>query len=434
MRDLGFSFAARMGTMVLSIANQSALAWFLGSAERGAFAVASIYANMLGVIFIFGIDQAGQYYVASGKLPRAEGTRATLATGVMLSVLAVVTGGLLLGMDIEYFSKAPPEAFLIALALVPFLILNVCTSMIMMAFRLFRDLAIVSIGAAVIQVLSIGLFVVALGMGVDGALWCSVVSGFVQLVWSVRILYRCGALESVRVRWADFYALLSYGARTYVGSITVTVNVQVGTVLMAFYAGQEEIGFFAVAVDLMTRVILLPDLVAQVVQPRVASDARGRPELVARTARMVWLISSGVVLAILFTSWWTIPLLFSPEFNPIIPLLWILGPGVMARCAAKALVPFLNGTNRPGVFSIAALLGIIVNVVLIQVLFPASRLAGASWALSISFLLSSLVLVLAFRKYSGLTLAQTWMPRRADYEQLINGVKGWRARFKSRAQ
>ncbi|MHC5172664.1 MAG: hypothetical protein ACYSPJ_02710 [Planctomycetota bacterium] len=65
--------------------------------------------------------------------------------------------------------------------------------------------------------------------------------------------------------------MFHYGLRYYVGKISNQVNFQLGTLILAFFATQEQIGIFAVASQVTARAMLVPDALATVLMPRVGT-------------------------------------------------------------------------------------------------------------------------------------------------------------------
>jgi O-antigen/teichoic acid export membrane protein len=58
--------------------------------------------------------------------------------------------------------------------------------------------------------------------------------------------------------------------------------------------------------------------------------------------------------------------------------MWILAHGVFVRSISKLTISYFNGTNHPGVSSIAVVSGVITNLVLLAVLLPLMGLSGAA--------------------------------------------------------
>jgi O-antigen/teichoic acid export membrane protein len=86
-------------------------------------------------------------------------------------------------------------------------------------------------------------------------------------------------------------------------------------------------------------------------------------------------------------------------------------------------MPFFMGIDRPAVCSWAVGLATAANLGTLLLLLPVMGLRGAAWAMTVGYVVSATVLVLAFRKASGMGFSQTWRPRRDDVLFLRDAAK-----------
>jgi len=112
------------------------------------------------------------------------------------------------------------------------------------------------------------------------------------------------------------------------------------------------------------------------------------------------------VLAIFATP--MVSILFSPQFLPAVPLIRIIAVGILVRSAGKLFVPYLIGTNHPGIASVSVAAGMVTNLVLLLALMPYLGLMGAAVAVSVGYLVSSAILQIAFCRISGQRFRETW--------------------------
>ena len=68
--------------------------------------------------------------------------------------------------------------------------------------------------------------------------------------------------------------------------------------------------------------------------------------------------------------------------------------------------------------SLALVVGLIVNVIVLFILVPKLERSGAAVAMVAGWLASSLVFTLAFKKYSGIKLLDIWRFRKTDFPDL----------------
>jgi O-antigen/teichoic acid export membrane protein len=201
---------------------------------------------------------------------------------------------------------------------------------------------------------------------------------------------------------------------------------------LGIFASETEVGIFAVALGLLIRITVIPDASISVVLPRSASDREGRPRLVAASMRIVGTLCVAILIAVGLTARPIVVFLFSSRFTRAIPVIWLLLPGFVACCATKLIVPYLNGTNRPGVQSWATAASLLVDCVGLSILYPVLGLAGAGIAMSISYITGSVILVVAFHKFTGMSFADVWHPQKSDLRQTLNIMGAVKVKLRKR--
>jgi len=422
-RDTAFALGSRVGVLAIGLAIQSTLAWALGPEGRGSYAVCLLFATILGTVFTFGMDRAGQYFAASGRLAVPDSVRAMIAALLAGSALGVAVGWALISLDLPFFAKASRSSFYVSLSVIPFVAVQNAFVMVLIGMRKIGLVAIVTITSVAVQLAAALALVLGLGLGVQGALWSVVIADTVTIAVALGAFRREGWLRAGRVTLSSMGALAGYGVRYYVAKLSTMVHFRVGTLLLAFFVSPAEIGLFAAASQLTGRVTLISKAVEMALFPRVAGDERGRPELVARSGRVTMLAVAAVLCLLVALSWPIVAVVLSPEFLPAVPLIWIVAPGVLARSGANVLMTFYMATNRPAVCSWSVGLGMAANVLAILVLLPRFGLAGAAWAMTIGYVMSWSILLAAFHRSTGRGVVETWRPRRGDVVLLLDGVR-----------
>jgi O-antigen/teichoic acid export membrane protein len=197
-------------------------------------------------------------------------------------------------------------------------------------------------------------------------------------------------------------SFLSYSARMFFGSIGMIANLRIGTILIAFWVTKDEIGYFSLAMSILTQLGTLSDALNNILLPRIANSKDGRPELVARTTRWISTIFLGIGVVIILTAKWYFPVLFSSEFNPSIIILWILFPGMWFRAISKVLFAYFNGINLPQIVSLNIFFSIVLNAVFMIWLLPIWGLISAVWITTAVNILSGLLAIYSFRRMTQL--------------------------------
>lgn len=426
-RDFSITLGAQAASLALGLATQSALAWWLGTAGRGSYAACVVFISVLNVLFVVGFDVAIEVFVASRRFSVSEGVTYTFLCGAISSLVAVAAGLLALQWPFAILDKATPGQFLMALAWMPMGIVATILSRFPMALGKFALGAVVQVGQIALQLALTLVLVLGLHTGVEGAIGAGVITSVAVLVVVPLLLRREDDWRWVRPTLARLHETWSFGARYYIGKVSNLATIEFGTVVVAMFVGKEEIGLFAVAAAVTARAEFIPNVLGTVILPRVASAEEGRPELVAQCARLT-AVTCGMVLGVLvlFTELF-VKLLFSPAFLPAVPLIRIIAAGTLLRCAAKVVVPYLISRNRPGLASAAVFAGMIVNVGVMLALLGRIGLPAAALGVTLSHVVSSVILLGAFRAVSRMPLRRFWAFSRRDWDPLIQAFGRFRA-------
>jgi O-antigen/teichoic acid export membrane protein len=422
-RDFTTVFATRMVVLLTSLATQSCLAWVLGPADRGSYAVCLLFATLLSLFCMVGCEYACLYYVASKKFSVSEAVVQALVYGGTGAIVAIGVGVAMMQFPLGFLQKASPGDFRLALVGIPLGFFAYLTLELLTALKEFGWYAVIMVAVNVVQLLLALLYVWFLDWGVRGALLANLTSQAITIAAAVTYLRARHGLTWVRPSLEKLKAVFGYGTRYYVGKISNEVNFQVGTVILALFASREDIGVFSVAALLAARVMIIPDVLMVVLLPRVADDRTGRAELVAQCTRVTTAACGLVLVVLVIFAHPIVAVLFSPAFLPMVPLIWILSIGVLFRCASKIFTQFLLGTNHPGVQSVSAVVAMVTNLAVLAALMPALGLVGAALGMTVGYIAGSLVLAYNFNRLSGLGYGETWRARRADWTMVRDGVR-----------
>lgn len=425
LRDTAIVFSTTALGLVTSLATQSCLAWFLEPAGRGAFAVCTTFASVAAVVFGLATDRAVQYHVIARELSVGRAMTIAFVTLMASAGVAIAISWVLIGSSHPFFEKADAGSFRIALLLIPFVALGNALSLLLGGVGRFTAMGALNLLTIVANLLFTVLLVGLAGQGVDGAIWALVLAR--ALV--VALEWRAVAQSSQGLEWprlADIRRVVSYGLRFYVARLGNVLNVQIGTIVMAWVATPAEIGLFVAASMLISRVLVIPNSISTAVQPRVGPESAGQPELVALASRAS-LVSVGVVLVVLLaTAGVVVPILLSDAFSDAVELLWWLAPGVWLKGATNATTSYFIGVNRPGIVSMSVAVELVTNVVAMLLLYQKYGLVGAALASTVACVSSSLVLAVAFHSISGMAIGQMWRLRRSDLAPLSGLARRFR--------
>ena len=282
VKDLASTLSARVASALITIAIQGCLAWFLLPDGRGSYAVCLIFSTLLVYVFSFGSDIAFNFFLSSRKMSLSEAVNHSFILIILISFLATTTGYLLLKSSLSFTIKASQISFFLSLAYIPVLLFANIYLQILTALYQFRLYSILIILRELNRLIFILFFVLGLALNVNGALLANICSDSIIIIVSLSFYYSKFNLTITKIHFSYFRDLLSYGLRYYLGRLSNILNLQIGTMILAFFATKNDIGLFSVATALTTKVEMIPDAFFAVLFPRISSSDTGRKVLVAR--------------------------------------------------------------------------------------------------------------------------------------------------------
>jgi len=416
VKDLTGTVVAQIISACLAIAIQSCLAYFLLPEGRGSYAVCLIFSTLLSLVFSFGCETSLVYFVASKRLSISEAITYSFVIGSFVSIAAIFTGLAILELPFSFTYKATSGAFSLALIYIPILLFVTIYIQIITCLDQFPIYNLFIVLREINRLIFLLILVLWFSLGLKGALLASILSDSV-MIFLILGFYRLRYnIKLVRPKLIRIKEILSYGIRFYLGRLSAMVNVQLGTIVLSFFATQEEIGLFSVAMALTVRVQMIPDAFSTVLFPRVANDQIERKNIVAQCTRINVIICCILLMIIALFAVPIVNILFSSAFLPCVHIIRILIIGNIARCAGKMFVPYLLGTNHPGVASISVAIGMSANILIMYFLLPVYGLSGAAISVSVASFISTALLTISFIHYSGLTIRDILDFKRTDWE------------------
>ena len=418
--DVGLVLLTRVAAIVGGLAVQSLLAHTLLPEGRGSYAICVMFGALFGAFFSPGADRGIQYYLMSKRITVAESVWLGLMICVFGTALASAVAWPLILSDLRFFQNADQSSFFLSLPLIPLTAFSTSIRLQLAGLRRFARLAVFTVLQTTTNVMALFTLVVLFDWGIAGALVAAAVSHCTMIVAMLRDLHRTFGIAGLTPSYAMLRRVLRYGIAYHVARMGQVVDVQIGAIFLGMVAGRADIGMFAVAGAMLTRVLIIPDAVSSVVLPRVAEVQKGRPEFVSFCGRLTsWV--TGIALALLCAV--SVPLtrvLLSEPFLPAVRLMWIMAPGIFVYSGTSVLMAYFRGTNRPVVCSWVVWTGLIANLSTTILLYSQVGVSAAAWGMTVGRLCRAAVLVSVFSRLTHLGVACVWVPRPGDARRAWN--------------
>ena len=417
-RETAWVFASKSLVYVAGVLIQSVLAYSLLPEGRGAYAVCVAFGYLLGVVAPLSVDRGSQFHAIAQRISVSRSVAAALGGCIVGSVAAAILAVPLINSELAFFQRADASSFALALALAPLCACSYAMELQLAGFRRFRTLAILFCTQSLATLAGVLLFVRGLKMGVNGAVLALIVSHILFFGISIRELRKRLGLGWELPSFADFRLVLSYGIRNHLSRVGNEIEWRAGVLVLAMLAGRADIGLFAAASVIATRLGAISDSVGTVLYPRLAGSAVDQTEVVGRCLRLVALATGSALLAMLALAEPLVQILLSKAFLAAVPLIWILAPGVLARAAAGMFFTYFQGANKPGICSWVVWFGLTANIAALWALYPALGIESAAWGFTIGSTVRVVSAAILFHAVTGARLRSIWLPRQGDFTYL----------------
>lgn len=419
LKDTGYGFLLRVGGGGLAFGGNWLLARLLGPSGVGIYYLAFTTITIAAVLSRIGLNETCVRYAspafAAGDWATVAGVRRT-ASRLVLAASAAITAILLIAapaISVHVFHQPGLTDTLrvIALALVPFALLNINAMMLQSvrhvpAGTLAQAAAIP--GAFFILLAFSGIFIATPATAAACYTLATVVAfAGVHLFWKHGVRH-----ASIAAKHFDPKMLLRTGFRIMgVNSISLVMT-WTDTVCLGIWRPSTEVGLYSIAVRIALLTSLVVSAVNSAVGPKFAQLSAQRNTnalrtLTQRTSLVMTFIAVPVSAVLLIFPEFILGL-FGHDFSAAFVVLMILAVGQFVSVVTGALghLMMMSGHEKSlrNIIIISAVLNVILNVILV----PSFGMVGAAIATTISLITMSLMCVASVRRSLGIWSIPKW--------------------------
>lgn len=401
-----------MGTSII-------LSRWLGPADKGAYSLLFLIVSLSSLFVTFGLGSANVYL----------GSRRPSILTALIGNSTV--GGTIFGLSaasLIFFATyhSTVQTYLAQNAvklewvrtivwILPIILLNSFLREVVRAAGRIVSYNIIDIVSGISSLIGLLGLVVLTQFCLVGAIFVNVAS---TLVTSLVILFnlRSYIIERISVSWPLFKESFSFGLRLYIGNISQFLNYRLDVFLVAYYLAPIYVGYYVTATGLAEKMWELPHAIRTVLLHRVSAmtDIRDAIGITTRTTRMITVVMALLCALLSVSSYALIGLMYGQEYLPAATVLIGLMPGIWFFSIGKLLAIHLSGTGHPEVGTISALVSLVVTVILDLLLIPPIGILGASIASSVSYIVSTVVIVVFFVRIHQCRLRDIFWLRKSD--------------------
>ncbi|UCE86579.1 MAG: oligosaccharide flippase family protein [Deltaproteobacteria bacterium] len=405
------------------------LARFLSVEDRGVYAAAVAFAQMVAILSELGWPGASIYRIRTvGSRPARVAAVGTLAILIISALVLLACGALEVFVIERFLAGASPTVFHLAIATIPFQLLIHVYGAIARGIDRFRLWNWSRIGLALGTLAAMTWVLVVRDGALIEALWAFLaVHCVVTLLFVAAVLRHTGLALGVDV--SEILDGLRFGIQNHMQSLAGRVHERIDIFMIAYFLGDpSQLAFYAIAVSVVQRLNLLPASVATAAYPQMAGlRAEDAAHFACRTSRqsLVWVVLVACALAAFAQV--LLPLFYGEDYRASVAPFLILLPGMVLLTIYTVLGQYFTAMDRQGVNIAIQAVSVVVNVLLNLWLIPRYGILGAAAASAASYALEATLITVAFAVSARRRPGEIFLLRLEDLDPYRRRARGlWR--------
>lgn len=390
--------AVGRNTLILLVSNFSSAAFGLlisiligrnaGDAALGAYSLALAWSLTLSQFADLGMNTLLTRDLARAPAQTASYLRASLLSKTALGLVLIL--GLVLAAPALAQGDAPIRALQLGAALILINTWYAGFTAIFRAFGRMMPILVINVCGLALQA-ALTWLLIQRGAGVEALVGLVVGIQFLQLAAATLIYLRQfpRARTKTTTDWHFALQLTRAGIPFAIAGIVAGVELRANIFLLGALQGERAVGWYSAASRLTDGIRLAPNAFFGAMLPALSAlyATQDRAQLRQFFQKREWaMIAFGGAAALLLTltAWWLIPALYGESFTPAVPVLIVLGWGLIPALVTGLLILYLYAHGDEKFVNWLIAIGLVVQVAAALVLLRVYGAAGAAGASLIS--------------------------------------------------
>lgn len=415
LQDVLSIMSSNVFVIAISFVSGIILSRQLSAEGRGIHASIMIVPSILVSLVDMGIRQATIYQLGKKEHRDEDVISVTMFFMVFSSVVGVaVCFVAYLWLDNPNFTW-----LMIGLALltVPLQLVNAYSKGIVLGKQQVRAFARISWVPSLLRLVGIVVLVWLVGFYVVGALLASLLASAFITAYSVYLITRHAPFKP---RFIPVIAkqMVSLGVVYASALFLLGLNYRIDILILERLATLSEVGQYTQGVGVAEMLWQVPTALSVVIFSRGANakDSKAFSVSVTKLMRVTLVVASLGSVALGLVAVVLVPIIYGSSFVPSVRIIHLLLPGIVAFTVFKVLNMDLAGKGRPAVSMLAAVPGVIINIVLNLLFVPRYGANGAALASTISYTLSTVIFLFVYARVVEMPIGQILRYRRSDFD------------------
>lgn len=194
--------------------------------------------------------------------------------------------------------------------------------------------------------------------------------------------------------------LFRLGFMNQMAHITQMMSFRLSYYFLEQFHDDASVGIYSNGIQIMESIWLISKSISLVQYARIANtDDKGySQQLSIKLLKAGFMISLLCMLPLLLLPESFYLFIFGQDFVGVKEVIWILSPGVLVYNFSIILGHYFSGVGKYHINTIASSIGLLVSIVLFYLLIPRYETFGAGMATSISYAVTSIIVLIFFLK------------------------------------
>jgi len=249
-------------------------------------------------------------------------------------------------------------------------------------------------------VFSLGFIYLFKNRTVNAYLFSYFLSQAVVFVISLIIIHKYLIKKEIGISTDIVKKSFGYGWKNELSYFIQFLNYRLSYFFILYYQDINSVGLFSVAIVVSESIWLMAKSITTVQYSRIINldDKSSAIELTKKSAKISFYTTLSMLIVLAIIPSWVFGFVFGKDFSTIKQLLFFLMPGILSIAVSNVYGHYFAALNQMRVLIVKSTIGLIFTVLLSLILIPLWSLTGACIVTSVSYLSSSIYLLIAFYK------------------------------------
>ena len=226
-----------------------------------------------------------------------------------------------------------------------------------------------------------------------------------------------GTLQLGAFKFDIFFQLISYGYKIFLRNIISFLHYRIDLLIITLLMPVQQVAFYKLASSFAEKIWTL-NVTHHLLLSRVASSKKKYGiDLSVRVFKNTFWIMTIFAIGAYFSASFIVSVVYGSAYLSVIEPLKLLLPGMVFLGACSSLTQYFIGHGLVGWTNYVYLASVVINTLLNLILIPKYGISGAAIATSITYVASTIVMIILFIRESSINFKELYLIDHEDKNQ-----------------